>query len=98
MDSKYGPGGNNYTKGYHKDASKGVGQKGRAKISEAAARNINQGDSMNLRQGQGLGQGQGQGQGGMRLPYGGSGSGNGMKPSTVSSTMINDLQKEFFGR
>ena len=97
MDSKYGPGGNNYTKGYHKDASKGLGQKGRAKISEAAARNINQGDSMNSRQGQG------QGQGGMRLPYGtmsgnGNGSGNGMKASTVSSTMINDLQKEFFGR
>ena len=83
IDQKYGSGGNtyggnNYTKGYQKEV-KGLGQKGRAKMSEAAARNINQGDGIR--------------QGGIRVAHG-----SGMMTNVVTSTMINDLQKEFFGR
>ena len=78
-------GGNNYSKGYQKEI-KGLGQKGRAKMSEAAARNINQGDS---------GRDVGRQGGGMRVSHGATSS-NAM--TTVTSTMINDLQKEFFGR
>ena len=79
-------GGNNFSKGYQKEI-KGLGQKGRAKMSEAAARNINQGDS---------GRDVGRQGGGMRVSHGATSSNATM--TTVTSTMINDLQKEFFGR
>ena len=107
LEQKYGgTGGNNYTKGYQqKDSKGGFGQQkniiGRAKISEAAARNINHNHNHNqgldnttnnnLRQSIG---------GGIRLSShsGGSALGGVGTSSTVTSSMINDLQKEFFGR
>jgi hypothetical protein len=83
LEPKYGSGGNNYHKGYQKE-TKGLGQKSRAKISEAAARNINnQGET---------GHEGGKHSGGIRLPQ------NTGLMTHVTSTMINDLQKEFFGR